>query len=132
MLESHVIQNRGFRNVGEGEPTGFEVAVRCPYYRGIWASLLEGGQLTVDGETYPSTEIHWTFSGETFTEAELAEASDKRWAFEEPALLRVDRPGGLEPGLHDVEVAITWRWSYIPVELQPTTFVAQRKLVLAR
>ncbi len=132
MLESHMIQNRGFRNIGDAQPTGFEVAVRCPYYRGIWASLLEGAAVTVDGETYESAGIQWALSGETFTDAELAEADDKRWAFEEPALLRVDRPGGLDPGLHDVEVAISWRWSYIPVEFQPTTFIAHRKLVLVR
>jgi len=47
-------------------------------------------------------------------------------------VLTVDRPGGLEPGLHDVQVAITWRWSYIPVEMQPTTNVSDRKLVLVR
>ena len=37
MLEAHVIQTRGFTNVDGG----FQVTVRCPYYRGIWASLLE-------------------------------------------------------------------------------------------
>ena len=90
MLESHVIQMKDFENVGEGTSTGFQVSVRCPYYRGIWASLLEGAEVTVD------------------------------------------KAGGLQPGLHDVEVAVTWRWSYIPVEMQPTTHISNRKLVLVR
>jgi Domain of unknown function (DUF6379) len=130
VLEKDTIQLKGFRNLGDGEPTGFQLAVRCPYYRGIWASLLEGAQLTVDGETV--TDVHWTLGGKTFTNAELADAPDVRWPFEEPAILTVDKPGGLEAGLHDVEVAVTWRWSYIPVEMQPTTNVSSRKLVLVR
>jgi hypothetical protein len=124
MLEAHVIQTRGFMNVDGG----FQVTVRCPYYRGIWASLLEGAELTVDGETF--ADVHWTLGGKTYTIDELAESVDLRWPFEEPAILTVDKPGGLEAGLHDVEVAIAWRWSYIPVEMQPTTNISNRKLVL--
>ena len=132
MLESHVIQTKGFENVGEGTVTGFQVSVRCPYYRGIWASLLEGAEVTVDGETHAGDSIRWTLGGETFGSAQLGEATGARWAFDEPAILTVDRPGGLRPGLHDVEVAVTWRWSYIPVEMQPTTHISNRKLVLVR
>ena len=51
MLETHVIQTKGFKNVGDGEATGFQLAVRCPYYRGMWASLIEGVEVTVDGDT---------------------------------------------------------------------------------
>ena len=132
MLESHVIQQKGFANVGDGGPTGFQVTVRCPYYRGIWASLLEGAELVVDGETFPSDRVRWTLDERTFTSGELAEAPDARWPFEEPAILMVEKPGGLEPGLHDVQVSVTWRWSYIPVEMQPTTNISTRKLVLVR
>jgi uncharacterized protein DUF6379 len=132
VLEKDVIQQKGFKNVGDGVPTGFQVAVRCPYYRGVWASLLEGAELDVDGETFASSDIHWTLGGKTFTDAELAEATDARWSFEEPVVLTVDKPGGLAPGLHEVQVSVTWRWSYIPVEMQPTTNISKRKLVLVR
>jgi uncharacterized protein DUF6379 len=128
MLEKHVIQTKGFKDVGDG----FQVAVRCPYYRGMWASLIEGAEVTVDGETFASDSVRWTLGGETYTAAELGEAVEARWPFEEPAILTVVRPGGLEPGLHDVQVAVTWRWSYIPVEMQPTTNSSNRKLVLVR
>jgi hypothetical protein len=132
MLEKDVIQQKGFGNVGDGEPTGFQLAVRCPYYRGIWASLLEGAELTVDGETFGPGEIRWTLGGQMHDAAELAATADLRWPFEEPAILTVEKPGGLEPGLHDVQVAITWRWSYIPVEMQPTTSISSRRLVLVQ
>jgi hypothetical protein len=131
-MEQQVIQSKGFRNVGDGVPAGFQLEVRTPYYRGLWASLLEGAEVTVDGERFGREQVRWTLSGRTFTTAELAQASETRWPFEETAVLTVDKPGGLEPGLHDVAVAITWRWSYIPVERQPTTNVSERKLVLVR
>jgi Domain of unknown function (DUF6379) len=132
MLDRDVIQQKGFKNVGGDEPTGFQVAVRCPYYRGIWASLLEGAELSLDGETYGADDVRWTLRGKTFTSAELPEATDERWPFEEPAILTVDKPGGLEAGLHEVQVSVIWRWSYIPVEMQPTTNISTRKLVLVR
>jgi hypothetical protein len=128
MLEQHIIQTKGFRNVDGG----FQVAVRCPYYRGIWASLLEGASVTVDGERFTGTSIRWTLRGETLDEAALADSSELRWPYEEPAVLTVAKPDRLEPGLHEVEVGITWRWSYIPVEMQPTTHISARTLVLSR
>ena len=130
MLERDVIQAKGFRNVGQPTPTGFQVAVRCPYYRGMWASLLERAEVAVDGERFAPEAVRWTLGDRTYTNDELAEASEDRWAFEEPAILTVDRPGGLPGGLHDVEVSITWRWSYIPVEFQPTTSISRRNVVL--
>jgi hypothetical protein len=136
MLEAHVIQTKGFKNVGfedvRGEPSGFQVAIRCPYYRGIWASLIEDAELRVDGETFGADSVRWTLGGESYSTAELTDSEEVRWPFEEPAILTVDKPGGLEPGLHDLEVAVTWRWSYIPVEMQPTTNISNRKLVLVR
>ena len=131
MFEKDVIQTKGFRNVaGDGTPAGFEVAIRTPYYRGIWTSLLESVEVTVDGETYGSERVRWTIAGQTYTTTELTEADELRWPFEELATLTVDKEGGLEPGLHDVQVALTWRWSYIPEEMQPATATVGRKLVL--
>ena len=130
MLEQDVIQAKGFKNVGEPTPSGFQVAVRSPYYRGLWVSLLEGAEVVVDGEHFGPDSVEWQIGDRTYANAELATASDDRWPFEEPATLTVDRPGGLDGGLHDVEVSITWRWSYIPVEFQPATSISRRTLVL--
>jgi Domain of unknown function (DUF6379) len=131
MMEKDVIQTKGFRNVVEdGTTVGFRVTIRTPYYRGIWASLLEDVEVTVDGETYGSDRIRWTIAGETYGTEELTSSPDLRWPFEELATLTVDKPGGLEAGPHDVQVAVTWRWSYIPVEMQPATATVGKKLVL--
>lgn len=133
MLEQNIIQMQGFKNVTQdGRATGFQVRVRCPYYRGIWASLIERFEVSVDGERFPAERVRLGLGGRIFSPADLAEEPGLRWPFEEAATLTVDNPGGLEPGLHDVQVYLTWRWSYIPVEMQPTTNIAERKLVLVR
>jgi hypothetical protein len=131
MLEPNAIQMKGFKNVAQdGRTTGFQLRVRCPYYRGIWASLLERVEVVVDGEVYPSEDVRVGLGARSFSTDELAQQAELRWPFEEAAILTVDKPGGLEPGLHQVQVSVTWRWSYIPVEFQPTTNISERKLVL--
>jgi hypothetical protein len=131
VFEEPIIQSRCFQNVGEPEArSGFQLCIRTPYYRGMWLSMLEGADVTVDGERHSRSEVSWTIAGETYGVAELAAASDRRWPYEQPALLTVPRAGGLEPGVHELEVAVVYRMSYIPAEMQPTTSIARRKLTL--
>jgi hypothetical protein len=133
MLEKEIIQARGFANVHDrGQITGFRVRVRTPYYRGMWASLIEGADVVVDGQSFGRAQVTWTLAERTYSHAELAQARDARWAFDEPATLTIEWPGGLEPGVHDIEVAIVYRMSYMPAELQPTTYTARRKVTLVR
>lgn len=133
MLEQEVIQAKGFKNVFDGDrPIGFDVRVRTPYYRGVWLSLVEGAEVTVDGERFDRRSVDWIISGRRYPTDDLARATETRWPFAEPAVLRVAKPGGLAPGLHEVEVAITWRMSYMPIEMQPTTHTTRRKVTLVR
>lgn len=131
MFEEPIIQSRGFQNVGEpGARSGFQLRIRTPYYRGMWLAMLEGADVCVDGDRHARSEVRWMIAGESYGVAELAAASERRWPYEEPALLTVPRPGGLEPGIHELEVAVVYRMSYIPVEMQPTTSIARRRLTL--
>lgn len=133
MFDESIIQAQGFVNTGEpGARTGFAVRVRTPYYRGVWLSLVEGADVTVDGETYPRAQTAWTIAGQTRTPDRFADDTGTRWPYEEAATLTVPRPGGLQPGLHDMEVAIIIRMSYIPIEMQPSVFTASRRLTLVR
>ena len=133
MLEANVIQTKGFKNVvQDGRTIGFQVRVRCSYYRGIWASLLERVEVTVDGERFLPEHTRLGLHKRTATLAELADDAETRWLYEEPMVVMVDKPGGLTPGMHHVQVLVTWRWSYIPVEFQPTTNIAEQQLVLVQ
>jgi Domain of unknown function (DUF6379) len=133
MLEQSMIQTKGFRNSEQGgEPAGFEVRIRSPYYRGTWTNLIDGVRVEVDGEAFRHEEIVWSISGSDYTADELRESDTARWPLTETATLRVPKPGGLSVGIHDVTVALSFRMSYIPVELQPQTWTATRKATIVR
>lgn len=133
MLEQQVIQAKGFKNVFDGgQASGFEVRVRTPYYRGVWLSLVEGAEVTVDGERFDRRSVDWIIGSRRYSTEDLATATETRWPFAEAAVLRVAKPGGLAPGLHEVEVALTWRMSYMPIEMQPTTHTTRREVTLVQ
>lgn len=130
MHEKDLIQARGFRNVGGDDPSGFQVRVRSPYYRGIWANLLEEPTLVVDGEEFGAGDITWGLPSGDYSFAELRESTGVRWPLEHAAVLTVEKPGGLEPGVHDVTFTLRMRMSYIPEELQPQSWTTSRKAVI--
>ena len=133
MLEKDMIQSRGFKNVyADGKATGFQIRIRTQYYRGIWASLLEGADVIVDGEKFSREKVLWTLGNKTYTVADLESSIDVRWPFEETAVLTVPKPGGLAIGLHKVEVTMLFRASYIPERLQPWPMRSERTMTLAR
>ena len=133
MLEEQLIQAAGFRNVGPDDaPTGFQLRVRSPYYRGLWANLIEKPTVTVDGEEFAGDDIRWTLPTGEYTFTELQRSPDARWPMDAPAVLTVPRPGGLARGIHDVTLELRLRMSYIPEELQPSIWTTGRKAVIVR
>jgi len=72
MLDRDIIQGRGFRNLVDGDRnTGFQFQLRNPNYRGTSASLLDGIDVTIDGEKIPDHLPVWTLQGRTFSLDEL-------------------------------------------------------------
>ena len=103
MLERLLVQSRGFRNTGPTNgPTGFELLVRLPNYRGMRASLADGVDVTVDGEHFPHADNHLVIQGRDLALDQLREATDLRWNIDEPATVRVAKPGGLSIGVHEI------------------------------
>jgi hypothetical protein len=110
-----MICTRGFKNVYENErPVGFQLKVRITYYRGIPASCVEAFDVTVDGEKFPVDQVTFSIGGRSIPLTEIGRAVDVRWPFGDPATLTIRKPGGLKPGIHDVEVVETLRISYMP------------------
>lgn len=133
MLEEPLIQAAGFRNVGPSDnPTGFQLRVRSPYYRGMWANLLDKPTVIVDGEEFDGEDIRWSLPTGEYSFAELQASTDARWPKDRAAVLTVPRPGGLAPGIHDVTFVLRVRMSYIPEELQPSIWTATRKAVIVK
>jgi hypothetical protein len=130
VLETPMIQTRGFRNRADGD--GFEVRLRLPYYRGLWTNLIDGAAVTVDGEPFDADGIGWNIDGVSYTLDELRASADARWPVDVPAVLTVPRAEPLSIGFHDIEAELRLRMSYIPEELQPTIWTEQRRLVIPR
>jgi hypothetical protein len=104
MLDPTMIQTRGFHNRADG----FELRLRLPYYRGLWITAAECSL------------------------ADLTASETLRWPVDVPAVLSVPRPKPLAIGFHVIDVDLRLRMSYIPVELQPTIWTEQRRLVITR
>ncbi len=129
MLREHLILPGGFKNVIQnGQATGFQVAVRTAYYRGVYLSLVEGYEVQVDGETFTKEHITFTVGAKPYTFDQLAKNTEGHWPYREPAILTVDKPGGLTRGMHDLVVTQHQRVSYMPVTSQ--TYVSKRKVAL--
>jgi len=115
MFNKYMILTRDFRNVGEsGRLTGFQVKIRIPYYRGVTLSLVDKIDLTVDGEAFSMEQMTFSAGGRTYNFNDLAKTTNTEWAFGEPAILTVSKPGGLASGMHTVQLGIVIRKSYIP------------------
>jgi hypothetical protein len=131
MLQEQLIQTAGVRNVGpESARTGFQLRIRSPYYRGLWANLIERPTVIVDDEEFDGHHIGWTLPAGDYTFAELQQSTDARWPLGVAAVLTVPREGGLGRGIHHVTVVLRLRRSYIPEELQPSIWTATRKAVI--
>ena len=129
MFDKHMICEDGFENVVEnGQPIGFTLLVRLPYYRGLGLSMIEDIGLTVDGQAVAREDVRFSVRGRTWTLDEMEQEYGDRWNFGEKARLTVLRRGGLAAGSHRIELSERLRISYLP--FVPTTRCS-KDLVLA-
>jgi hypothetical protein len=131
MLERSLVQTRGFRNTGPAaRRTGFEFLLRLPNYRGMRASLADGVDVTVNGESFSHTDNTMVIQGRELSLERLREAVDLRWAINEPVIVRVTKPGGLAIGVHKITVGVRLRQPYFPIEHQPSIINETREATI--
>lgn len=122
--------DRGFRNIRQnGQATGFQVLVRSAYYRGVWVPLIDSFEVKVDGETFQGDQVQCAFNGKSYAQSEFDKLDTVRWQWQDAAVLMVNKPGGLNPGWHDVTVICKMRISYMPVIPSVRTYTAKLALV---
>lgn len=127
MYEYQLIQSSGFRNHGpEGARTGFEVRLRLPNYRGMRLSLLDGVDVTVDGEYFGHEGNSLILHDRIYDLEAIRNATTVRWAMGEPASVLVPKTGGLLPGIHRLRVAARVRAPYFPPHLRPLPVHGER------
>jgi hypothetical protein len=117
MYDRYLICDDSLRNTGDGtgEASGYEVEIRIAYYRGLGLSMVEGLELTVDGEGVEAEDMAFTVHGNRYELDQLEAEGEDRWGFTERATLTVRRPGGLSVGGHLVSLTERLRISYIPM-----------------
>lgn len=129
MAIQYNLLQRGFRNVpDDSNPSGFQLLVKSSYYRGVRLSLVDGIEVTVDGEQFERSAVQFETGGRKYTLDQLESIGDRQWEWLEPAIVTVAKPGGLKPGVHDVQVVVKLRISYMP--FNPVASHFRDKLVL--
>lgn len=129
MLEHQLIQSTGFRNfgpVGAREGFAIRIRIRIPNYHGTRLSQLDGFDVTVDGVFYDHEINRFGIRDEVYTMAEMREEITARWGLTEWGEILVDKPGGLEPGVHKIEVVARIRYSYFPPDVHIFPMHAER------
>lgn len=112
-FDDRVIREDGFYNMTlNGKTVGFNLDLRINYYRGLPLSSVHQIKLTVDGEEIPQDLMLFELNGKFFTVDQLPELYAEYWGIKKAAHLRVYN-GGLEDGIHDVDVHIEYKSPYM-------------------
>jgi len=119
MFDRYMIVEDAVRNVRrDGKAVGFEFGARIAYYRGLGLSMVEGLDVTVDGEKVPRENLRFAVGDKTFTLDKMETEYEARWEFGEVATVTVLKDGGLAPGEHRLELVENLRVAYMPFPLQ--------------
>jgi hypothetical protein len=115
MYDKYLIVGDDFKNVNEaGQVTGFQFGLRLPYYRGVVCSLVGKTELTVDGEPVDYDKMFVTIGGKTIKMTDLENEPVHKWEFGAIGIVKVQKPGGLKPGEHQLAVRQEMKISYVP------------------
>jgi hypothetical protein len=68
-------------------------------------SLIEEVGVKVDGQAFPHDQIRIGVAGHEYSLDEMRSLVNVRWQFDEIATITVMKPGGLAPGIHEVEIS---------------------------
>ena len=114
MFDKYIVCDDSLRTTDDSRTRG-SVEVRMPYYRGLGLSMVEGVDLTVDGNPVPAAATSFTVHGNTYPMTDLPGVVDDRWEMGERARIDFEVPDPLGPGDHVVSAAVRLRISYMPV-----------------
>lgn len=105
MYEKFMVKTELFQNTAErGVITGFQFGITITAYHGKVLEDLKRFDIRVDGVEYPESDITFNLRGRTFTMEEMRAEPVFRWEFAEVAIIKVRKPGGLTPGMHELYV----------------------------
>lgn len=120
MFERFFVREDSLTNVVvDGQIIGFSIAVRNANYRGVFLSLHNGYFIEVDGVAYPKAVQRFVVNGQGPRDFEgIARAVREHWDYDDEGILLVLKPGGLEPGAHEVRIqqSVLAAYGYRPTD----------------
>jgi hypothetical protein len=114
VYDKYILCEDSLRTVGASRSLGV-VDVRMPYYRGLGLSMVEGVDLTIDGQPVPPDRTTFSVRGNTYQMADLGSVLDDRWEMGERAEVGFQLETPLTVGQHEVSATVRLRISYMPV-----------------
>ena len=96
----------------DGLKTGYEFDIKYPSYRGAFLSCIEALTFKIDGIEIPKEDIQLQVNNKLFLMDELSECFKEYWFVRDKGTVKVFRDGGLEAGVHELNVYMKHRVPY--------------------
>ena len=118
MYEKHMLTENECRSIWErGKKIGYMVNIKINYYRGLPLSCVDEISLVVDGEKVDPSIMRVEHRGREYPYLDILKddfPTDFYWVFGEPLCVKIMKPGGIEQGIHKVQLTLGTRRSYTP------------------
>jgi hypothetical protein len=98
-----------------GKIQGYSFDVRLSYYRGHFLSDIDVLEVETDGKKVDPENITFCLNGKELSVWEVKEAYTEFWSLLTPAVIKVNQPGGLEKGKHEIKFTLMLRVPYLPL-----------------
>jgi hypothetical protein len=95
-------------------PAGLRLAMRLPWYRSLPFSTVEVAALTLDGAPVSLAEARVEYDAQSWTLAELGEATNAFWFVRDSAFLVVPGLSAQAGSEHEVALTLNVNPPYIP------------------
>lgn len=118
MFDRFLIREDSLENtIEDGQCTGFKFSVRIADYRGCFLSLHNGYYVKCDDVEYPVKLQRFEINGKEPRNFEvIKKAVWEHWDYDDEGVLWIEKEGGLEPGIHKIELqqSILAQYGYMP------------------
>jgi hypothetical protein len=109
MMEHRVVSDGGLQVT----PNGCAIDIRLPWYRSLPLSVVEVGDVEIDGTLIDRSRIRFELNGESLRLDELLPRTDDWWYVLDSAMLRIDGYAVARNEPHVVSVTVSIRPPYI-------------------